>query len=593
MISLFVVLAVSPSFATVGLSNTIIENEEISSITTEPIDQKNGETTISPMSIENPVKAYLVVATNSYGAPNPSTGHLQEAVPANTNVWVVEMVWCSYNSRYYYYAGYTYNGASHRGYFCEDNVYKNGAKFSKSNTVLETKPANLKQHIVKENGTVYDGPNTTYSKTGSVYANEKFKLIRTEGNYNFIEYTVSSTGKLKRGFLTYTNVTGEWGDLSEDNKNKLNGYSFFIQNKKTEQFMDVKTWSRSNSAIIHQWNYHGDSNQVFKFIYHEADKNYSIQPLNNILNFDGCTENKNLMIGSSSDGAHADRKLCIYTQDLSKNTQRFWVVKVIGVTDGYKIVPVSSYGTMCLTNRTSGETYVNQYYTDTTSSGNDVWYIRPYHIVENTQSMDGYDYYDRSGSLQYQYEHHDEKNGKQNQEYEYYDEDCTNYVSQCLHDEKAGTLPEIGNSKDPDDREDIERWYYDDLLIGVLASRSWTYAPSFAKHWAKTSDGDGNFTGNMRCYQIIEFTNEKTAAKYRSKFEEFVYTGDIVQQKPLGNYKFNVKHSMIVAECTSEEVELTDHTSAMGTKKTVAEYLSANKSETTRPVIYVITPEGG
>lgn len=72
-----------------------------------------------------------------------------------------------------------------------------------------------------------------------------------------------------------------------------------------------------------------------------------------------------------------------------------------------------------------------------------------------------------------------------------------------------------------------------------------------------------------------------------------MYTGDIVQQKPLGNYKFNVKHSMIVAECTSEEVELTDHTSAMGTKKTVAEYLSANKSETTRPVIYVITPEGG
>ena len=229
-----------------------IENSIEEPLSSEPITENDSllsDDGASTMSIENPVKAYMAVNTYSYAAPSSATGHTQEIIPANTNVWVVEKVWCDSQSKYYFYVGYTYNSESHRGYVPSENVYKDGSRYTHDNVPSETKPANLKVHTSLA-GTVYDGPATTYSVTGSV-GQDSIKLIRTEGDYNFIEYTVSSTGKLKRGFLHYSLITGSWENLTANIADDLDGGVFYIKSSSTNQYWStVSEGSAQHTRLI-------------------------------------------------------------------------------------------------------------------------------------------------------------------------------------------------------------------------------------------------------------------------------------------------------------------------------------------------------
>ncbi|MBQ8605628.1 MAG: RICIN domain-containing protein, partial [Clostridia bacterium] len=338
----------------------------------ECLDAALAEPGIETMasSSSNPFKAYLGVASISYGAPDPSTGYVQETVAANTNIWIVEKVLCSYNNKYYYYAGYTYNSQSHRGYFCEDNVYYNGAKLSHNNITVESKPANLKAHTSLA-GTVYDGPGTSYATMGSV-GQETIKLIRTEGDYNFIEYTVSSNNKTKRGYLHYSKITGSWANLTAQIASRLNGKTLYLKNRGSGQYLDVISWSTAENGRMQQYAFSGDPNQIFKFTYNSAGKYFTIQPANNY------TSGRRLAINQASGTQHADKHLAIKTA--AENTsQRFWIVEV-GANEpdgphGYKILPISGYGTMTLANRSG---YINQYYTSLTNFS-DTW------IMESTE----------------------------------------------------------------------------------------------------------------------------------------------------------------------------------------------------------------
>ena len=357
-------------FSSVSVSAAQTEEVEIdepsTELTTEDMSGNifEAEGDASLMSIANPKKASLKVNTNSYGCPSPNTGYVQETVPANTDVWVVEKSYCSAVGKYYYYAGYTYNNASHRGYFSEDNVYVGTSRLLPANVTAETKPANLKEHTLA--GTVYDGPATTYSQTGSV-GQESVKLIRTEGDYNFIEYKVDANGRYKRGFLHYSKITGEWATLTSQTKNALDGKTFYLKNTGTGQYMDLKTWSNDNNTKVHQWEFHGDTNQIFKFVYNSSGRYYTIQPVN------AYSVNRKLTVQSISGTEHADRQLILYNNS-TQNYQKFWVVRTSPGSVTYKIVPVSSYGTMTLTNRgDSTDSWVKQYYTDTTNNGRDIW----------------------------------------------------------------------------------------------------------------------------------------------------------------------------------------------------------------------------
>lgn len=361
-------------------------SSSLGDITLEPMDPPDGGEVSLMGTFTNPKEAFLKVNTNCYAAPSPNNGYLLQTLPANTTVWVVEKKYSSDNNRYYYYAGYNYNGASHRGYFCEDNVYTSAnTRLTHSNVEPEKAPANYKVHTSKA-GDVYDGPATTYSKMGSVGA-ESIKLIRTQGNFNFIEYTVAGTGKLKRGFLNYTLISGSWGTLTAKNRG-LDGKVMYIANTSSSNEKKYLTISSSaNNTYATMEEFTGDYGQLFKFTY--MDDNDTIGPYFYIqpvigYDYDGDSDNENrrLAIQSSSSLEHDGRKLRNYNFATNRY-QKFWVVKTSTPSGYYKIVPVSSYGTMdwsaslyTSTGLQVVQTYTNDPWVTETGYGyhtNDLW----------------------------------------------------------------------------------------------------------------------------------------------------------------------------------------------------------------------------
>ena len=77
---------------------TCITYAEPAELQTEQNEQTNEQTELEQSSENqtresssaNPFPAYLGVAAVSYAAPSSVTGHAQETVPANTNIWIVE-----------------------------------------------------------------------------------------------------------------------------------------------------------------------------------------------------------------------------------------------------------------------------------------------------------------------------------------------------------------------------------------------------------------------------------------------------------------------------------------------------------------------
>ena len=458
--------------------------------------------------------------------------------------------------RYYYYAGYNYNGASHRGYFCEDNVYTSSStRLKPAKVEAEHAPANYKVHTSKA-GTVYDGPATTYSTMGSVGA-ESIKLIRTEGNFNYIEYTVSGSSKLKRGFLAYDKISGDWGTLSYNARNQLKDRYFFIRNKNSNKYLDVKSWNTAQGTIVHQWNYHGDSNQLFYVEYDSTNKWYTIE-----------AQNSDKLLSIASGSTHPDRRLCIETNN-SSSRQHFWIVKNNETPISYKIVPVSSYGTMCLTDRTvtDDDTYVNQYYTNTTGNGTDVWYFDSY--VNISSSATEYETYDRNAAWYYA-----ANNAELPIENNRFSPDCTNFTSMCLQN---GGMEEISHLTD---RENYNYWYDD-----ILTSRSWTYSPLFSKHWGMASDGVGNMEGKMRSYKMLEFAGYQGVLDNFDLLCDQLNCGDIIQLKYHDTNE--AYHNMFVYSIGST-IEYAQHNS--NKIADLVEYLTDNINYPEKVTFYIITP---
>ena len=59
---------------------------------------------------------------------------------------------------------------------------------------------------MKQYQTVYYGPSTSYPTVGSVNSGEAITVLWKDGDWYHIEYTVTSTGKYKRGYIPYDTV---------------------------------------------------------------------------------------------------------------------------------------------------------------------------------------------------------------------------------------------------------------------------------------------------------------------------------------------------------------------------------------------------
>ena len=322
-------------------------------------------------SIANPKKARVIVATNAYSSPDPSVSATVCTLPTDTNVWVVEKVLRSSTGKYYYYAGFTYNNKSMRGYLSEDNVYVGTSRLLPANVTAQTIPGNMKA-FTSTSGTVYYGPGTTYASIGSI-GSITINMIRTEGDYNFISYQ-DSNGKYRRGFLHCSKLTGNWADLSEDLSELYDGKYIKFRNLRSDKYLTID--STTNSSLTCQDDYYEndptiseDDNeymrQVFRVDYISSEKCYKLTPQ--------AISTRPLTIQSSSTIERPNRNLVVYDWSNVSN-QKFWIVSS-GGNGKVKIVPVSTYGNMTLTDRNDTDKRVGQFYTDTTSSNRDLWQI--------------------------------------------------------------------------------------------------------------------------------------------------------------------------------------------------------------------------
>lgn len=148
----------------------------------------------------------------------------------------------------------------------------------------------------------------------------------------------------------------------------MDGFTFYIKSSTNNYYWSTVNGSNAANTRLSLQNFTGDTHQIYKFVYNSEKKFFYIQPAVGYAD----NLNRRIAIRWVSGTEHADRR--VFLKDAATvYRQQFWVVKTGSVSGRYKIVPVSSNGTMTITNRAN---YLNQYYTSSsTTSGADVWQL--------------------------------------------------------------------------------------------------------------------------------------------------------------------------------------------------------------------------
>lgn len=209
------------------------------------IESTDSENLLQERSIGSPTKARVIVDTGIFASPSPDIGEYYGYLPKDTNVWVVEKVWHAGSSRWYYYSGFTFNGKSWRGYICEDNVYIGNNRLLPQNVADETRLSTKIYTSLSTN--VYSGPDDNHAVIGSVGV-ESVAVIRREKMKYFIEYTVSGSGKKKRGFIHIDYIqkptTGYQSYISTG--------KYYIKNKATGKYLTVRDGAVTQYTYVDQ-----------------------------------------------------------------------------------------------------------------------------------------------------------------------------------------------------------------------------------------------------------------------------------------------------------------------------------------------------
>ncbi len=142
--------------------------------------------------IVGPVAAHPKYSVTVYAGPSTSYSSLYSVNTYNT-VYVLE------KEGSYYYIEY----GNKRGYV------PSGSLEPASSSGFSDVPYvsyNYKSAKIIEGVSAYYGGSSNYDEIGSVDTNEKVSLLKNDNDYAYIEYTVSSTRKKKRGYVPCDNV---------------------------------------------------------------------------------------------------------------------------------------------------------------------------------------------------------------------------------------------------------------------------------------------------------------------------------------------------------------------------------------------------
>lgn len=150
------------------------------------------------MTISSNQTVYFGPSTTTY----PSVGTVFSSDPI-TWLWK-EGSW--------YFIEYPVTGGHKRGYIPASVV--NGASNDTTTPNFSSLSSNAKDCTVASGGNTYYGPDkNSYPSAGSVSTGETVKYLGyTKNNYNFIEYSVGSTGQKKRAFFVGGFASGGGGD---------------------------------------------------------------------------------------------------------------------------------------------------------------------------------------------------------------------------------------------------------------------------------------------------------------------------------------------------------------------------------------------
>lgn len=120
---------------------------------------------------------------------------------------------------------------------CEDNVYINLTRLLPENFVNKTKPSGKTYTSLA--ATVYSGPRSEHAAIGSV-GTEAVTVIRREEMSYFIEYKVTSSGKLKRGFIHIDHIqrptTGQLPEIFTGNYHIKNKKMWYDENSEYQEW---------------------------------------------------------------------------------------------------------------------------------------------------------------------------------------------------------------------------------------------------------------------------------------------------------------------------------------------------------------------
>lgn len=244
---------------------------------------------------------------------------------------------------------YNYTGES----WDESSVYSN-SRWNGVGSLLSTQSFSYPNNTVKS----FNITSAVRSWISNSGAFNKGIIIKNNTNENYIPsrkifYTTEGTIK------PYLTVNYQTARPIED------GY-YYIKNKNSEKYLQIKNNATSNGAQIVQYDYHGEKYQQFKVTY-ESDGYYTIRPMN-------VSDQTSVIDMVSDSNANIDGSDCqLYTYNSSYQRQKFMIRDAVG--GGYQIGTKQSNGSKVLevTNSSHANNEIVQIWTYSDTRANDNW----------------------------------------------------------------------------------------------------------------------------------------------------------------------------------------------------------------------------
>lgn len=246
---------------------------------------------------------------------------------------------------------YNYTGES----WDETSVYSN-SRWNGVGSLLSTQSFSYPNDTVKSFN-ITAAVNNWISNSGAF---NKGIIIKNNTNENYIPS--------RKIFYTTEGTIKPYLTVNYQPNRPIDDGIYYIKNKNSEKYLQVKNNATANGSQIVQYSYHGEKYQQFKVTY-ESDGYYTIRPMN----VSGQTSVIDMV---SDDNANIDGSDCqLYAYDSSYQRQKFMIRSAVG--GGYQIGTKQSNGDKVLevTNSSYADNEIVQIWTYSDSRTNDNWFF--------------------------------------------------------------------------------------------------------------------------------------------------------------------------------------------------------------------------